>query len=200
MTVAVVTAFLNVHVMVLPHRETHQSKTSLLPVRTFRSPAGYLSLLAVPPSAVPVMDLDFCFPLALLHSQISYHAFLASTPPNQTRRPKWVSPRDILQQRLILVVAGGERSSLVVVKQDESPAPLPLTVRHRPLTREAGAQSAEAVAPVDTADTLHARLASCLEADCWASISSDVVGRMADTHTKDIRNVLAQPSLGGEVA
>jgi hypothetical protein len=65
--------------------------------------------------------------------------------------------------------------------------------------REAAAQSAEVVAPVDTADTLHARLASCLEADCWASTYMDVVGRMADTHT-DIRNVLAQPSLGEEVA
>lgn len=87
----------------------------------------------------------------------------------------------------------------MVVKQDESQAPLPLTVHHRPLIREAAAQSAEAVAPVDTADTLHARLASCLEAYCWASISSDVVGHMVDTHT-DIRNVLVQPSLGEEVA
>lgn len=116
------------------------------------------------------MDLDFCFPLALLRSQISYHAFLASTPPSQTWRPKWVSPRDILQQRLILVAAGGERSLLVVVKQKESPAPLPLTVHYRPLIREAVAQSAEAVALVDTAGTLHVRLASCLEAYCWASI------------------------------
>lgn len=170
MTVAVGTVFLNVHGMVLPHRETHQSKTSRLPVRIFRSPAGYLSALAVSLSAASVMDLDFCFPLALLRSQISYHAFLALTPPNQTSSPKWVSLRDILQRRLILVAAGDERSLLVVVKQDESQAPLPLTVLHRPLIREAAAQSAEAVALVDTVDTLHARLASCLGANCWASI------------------------------
>lgn len=163
MTVVVVTVFGNVHAMVLPPPETHQSKMSRPPVRTR---TGYLSLPAVPPSAVAAMDLDFCSPLAHLHSQISYHAFLALTPHSQSRRPIRVSPRDIRQQRLILAAVADELSLLAEVKQDGQQVPLPLTVHHHPLIREAAARSAEVVAPVDMTDTLRVRLASCLKADC----------------------------------